>query len=74
MFVGLFPVGNFQIGYVSELVGAQAAIRMGAIVVLVVGIVGYLLKDKIVESHKEYLTKIELNNATMEVTMDSRKN
>ena len=74
MFVGLFPVGNFEIGYVSEHVGPLMAIRIGAFVVLIAAIIGYLLRGKIVESHKEYLTKIELDNATMEVAGDSRKN
>lgn len=73
MFVGLFPVGNLEIGYVSDIVGPQGAIRIGGAVVLVAGIVGYFLKGKIKASHEEYLTKIELNSATMEVMSDSRK-
>lgn len=73
MYVGLFPVGNLEIGYVSDIVGPQGAIRIGSVVVLVAGIVGYFLKGKIKESHEEYLTKMELNSATMEVMSDSRK-
>ncbi len=74
MFVGLFPVGNFQIGFVSESVGPLVAIRIGAIIVLVAGVVGYMVKGKIIKSHEEYLTQNELNNAALEVAMDSRKN
>lgn len=73
MFVGLFPVGNLQIGFISEQFGPQIAIRIGAVIVLITAIVGYLLKGKIIASHAEYLTKLELESATQEVIMDTRK-
>lgn len=34
MFLGLFPVGNFQIGYLSENFGTSFAIRLGAVITL----------------------------------------
>lgn len=74
MFVGLFPLGNFQIGFVSEYFGPQMAIRIGAVIVLFAGIVGYLLKNKIVESHETYLTQQEIEKGTLEALADSRKN
>jgi len=73
MFVGLFPVGNLQIGFLSELVGAQEAIRIGAVVVLIASIVGFLLKGRIIESHKEYVTKTELSRATNDVSTSIRR-
>ena len=73
MFVGLFPVGNLQIGFVSEHFGPQFAIRVGAFIVLAAAIGGYLMKGKIIASHAEYVTKLEVESATREVIMDSRK-
>jgi len=73
MFVGLFPVGNLQIGFLSEQYGPQFAIRIGAIIVMIAAIVGYLLKGKIVTSHKEYLSKNEIEEGTLEVLTDTRK-
>jgi len=74
MFVGLFPLGNLEIGYFSEVFGPQASIRIGAIIVLIAAIVGYLSIGKIRESHEEYLTKLEISEGTIKTITDSRKN
>lgn len=55
LFVGLFPLGNFQIGLLSEHLGPQNAIRIGAFIVLLAGIVLYLVRDKVEEQHKEFI-------------------
>ncbi len=73
MFVGLFPVGNLQIGILSEQFGPQLAIRIGSVIVFIAAIVGYLMKGKIISSHAEYLTKLEIEAGTREVVIDSRK-
>ncbi len=73
MFVGLFPVGNLQIGILTEQFGPQIAIRIGSVIVFVAAIVGYLLKGKIISSHAEYLTKLEIESGTREVIRDTRK-
>ena len=73
MFVGLFPIGNLQIGFMSEQFGPQVAIRVGSIIVLIAAIIGYLMKGKIISSHAEYLTKLEIEAGTQEVIRDTRK-
>lgn len=73
MFVGLFPVGNLEIGFVSEHFGPQAAIRFGAVIVFIAAVSGYLVKGKIKAAHEEYLTRLELEEGTREVIADSRK-
>lgn len=73
MFVGLFPVGNFQIGLVSEQLGPQTAIRIGSVIVLIAGIVGYLLKNKIKESQDEYVSKKEAQEGAREYLVESGK-
>lgn len=73
MFVGLFPVGNFQIGFVSEHFGPQFAIRIGAVIVLVAVAGGFLLRGKLARAHEEYLTKVELDKGKREVIADSVK-
>ena len=39
MFVGMMPLGSFEIGYVAEKLGPLIAIRIGAVVVGIAGIV-----------------------------------
>lgn len=74
MFVGLFPLGNIEVGFLSELTTPQVAIRIGAVIVLLASIIGYLLIGKIKESHEEYLTRMEVDEGIREVIADSRKN
>lgn len=44
-FFGLFPIGNFQIGWVADHVGPENAIRIGAIIVLVACVLYYLSRN-----------------------------
>lgn len=54
MFLGLSPLGNFEIGWVSEKFGLQNGIRLGAVIVLIFGVVIYLMRKKILVAYKEY--------------------
>lgn len=45
-FVGLFPLGNFEVGWVSEHLGPQNAIRIGSVIVIVSSILYYLSRNK----------------------------
>lgn len=53
-FVGLFPVGNFQIGWVSEHFGPANAIRFGAVIVILACVLFYLSKNKRARSQATY--------------------
>lgn len=54
MFLGLTPVGSFQIGYVAEHFGSLFAIRLGAIIVLLLGVVFYFYRDKVSSSLRSH--------------------
>lgn len=73
VFVGFFPFGNFEIGLLSEHLGAQNAILIGVIIVLVAGIIGFFVKDKIVKAHQEYISKNEIKEGTRRVIIESNK-
>lgn len=47
MFLGLSPLGNFQIGYLSEKLGTEAAIRIGAIIVFLFGVLVFFNRKRI---------------------------
>lgn len=72
-FVGLFPVGNFQVGLLTEHFGAQVAIRIGAIIVLIAAVGAYFLRDKVSRAHDEYVNRMEVTEGVREVMADSRK-
>lgn len=72
-FVGLFPVGNFQIGLLSEHFGAQVAIRLGSVIVLLAAVLAYFLRDKVSRAHDEYVDRMEATEGAREVIVDSRK-
>jgi predicted MFS family arabinose efflux permease len=57
MFVGLFPVGSLQIGFLAEHLGVQMALRIGAIAVLIAGILCFIFKSRISRENEEYLSK-----------------
>jgi len=38
-FMGLFPLGNFEIGYIAEKFGVEFAIRLSAFIVLIFGLI-----------------------------------
>lgn len=73
MFVGFFPIGNFEIGLISDRFGSQFAIRIGALVVLAAAIAAYFLKDKVTRAHEEYTSNKEIEEAIQEVIRDTRK-
>lgn len=54
MFIGLTPIGNFQIGLVSEYMGTGFALRAGALVVLLAGIIVYFTRKRILEKYRGY--------------------
>ena len=56
MFIGLTPLGNFQVGLVSEYMGTSFALRFGAIVVLLVGLIVFFLRNRIIEKYRGYKT------------------
>lgn len=53
-FMGLFPLGNLEIGWASEKFGPENAIRLGAVVVIGTAVLYYLSKNKRAENQKEY--------------------
>lgn len=56
MFIGLTPLGNFQVGLVSEYMGTSFALRFGAVVVLLVGLIVFFLRNRIIEKYRGYKT------------------
>lgn len=50
MFVGLFPVGNFQVGFLSEHFGTDFALRLGALVTLAFGAFIFLIRKRLAKS------------------------
>lgn len=53
VFIGFGPIGNFEIGYVAEHFGLEFAIRLGAIIVLVFGVLALTNKTKI-DVHEDH--------------------
>ncbi len=47
MFLGLSPVGSFQIGVVAEYMGSMFAIRIGAIIILMFSVVLFMNRGKL---------------------------
>lgn len=54
MFLGMLPLGNLQIGYVAEHLGADLAIRINAIILLLVGTIAFAYRNKIREEIRRY--------------------
>jgi MFS family permease len=54
MFLGLAPIGNFEVGWLSEKWGTDFAISFGAIVVFLSGLTVFLARHKIREAHAKY--------------------
>jgi MFS family permease len=54
MFVGLAPLGNFFIGYMTETFGISLAIVSNATIVLTFGLIVYTYKKKIRIAYKRY--------------------
>ena len=47
VFIGVSPIGNFEIGFVAEHIGSEFAIRLGALVMLVFGLVVFRCRKSI---------------------------
>jgi MFS family permease len=54
MFIGLIPLGNIEIGYLSEKIGTSLAIRTGAIIVFLFGGIIFIYRNKIRTAYEEY--------------------
>jgi MFS family permease len=54
MFMGLAPIGNYEIGLLSDKFGTALAIRIGAIIVLLAGIIVNLYWNKIMLAYAGY--------------------
>jgi MFS family permease len=54
MFIGFVPLGNMEIGYLSEKFGTGLAIRIGAIIVFIFGLVIFLYRNNISAAYAEY--------------------
>ena len=55
MFMGLSPFGSLEVGFFAEHFGANFAIRLGAIIILVFSVLIYLVRNKIEEAHRQYV-------------------
>ncbi len=54
MFLGLAPVGNFEIGWLTERVGIQTAITINSLIVLTGGILLLAYRKSIREAYRNY--------------------
>ncbi|RJQ26786.1 MFS transporter [Candidatus Parcubacteria bacterium] len=55
MFMGMFPVGSLQIGFLAEHLGALNAVRIGAFILLLSGLYIFIKRDKIQKEYEENL-------------------
>lgn len=61
MFLGLAPLGNLEIGFLSEHFGTGFAIRLGAIITFLFGVLVYINnRRRISESYQSYNRKTYL--------------
>ena len=58
MFLGLFPVGNFEVGFLSEHYSPQFAIRAGAVIVFLFGVLIYFRRTSIRDAYEQYKRKL----------------
>lgn len=73
VFIGLFPLGNFQVGFFSEHLGVQTAIRIGAVIALLAGGGALLFRGRVARAHEEYIDRLEATEGSREVIRDSNK-
>lgn len=59
MFMGLFPLGNLQIGFFSQHFGPQFAIRLGAVIVFLFGVLIYFSRKRITRAHRKYTSELQ---------------
>lgn len=54
MFLGLSPLGNIEVGWLSEKFGTANGIRVGAIIVFLFGSLIFINRKKVLDEYKEY--------------------
>jgi MFS family permease len=54
MFLGMTPLGNLQIGFIAEKISIDFAIRLGAVIVFLFGLVVFFYRNKIRQSYEKY--------------------
>src|SRR5690606_25031290 len=54
MFLGLAPLGNFEVGFLSEYAGIPVTLILNATVVLSFGFTVYKFRNKIIGSYNRY--------------------
>ncbi len=54
MFMGLFPIGSFQIGIVADLIGSMLAIQIGLIFVFLYAVYFFMERNKVIERYRVY--------------------
>ena len=54
MFMGLTPLGNFEVGLLSEYMGTGFAIRTGAFIVFLFGVLVFFYRHKIRKDFRDY--------------------
>ncbi|HUD44998.1 MAG TPA: MFS transporter [Patescibacteria group bacterium] len=54
MFLGMAPIGNLQIGFLSEHLGTGFAIRIGAVISFLFGVFIFFIRKRIQQAYKEY--------------------
>lgn len=54
MFIGTAPLGNFEIGWLTDRIGPSLSIQIGAFIVLSFGLLMFLRRNKIVEEYRQY--------------------
>lgn len=54
MFMGLTPLGNFEVGLLSENMGTGFAIRAGAVIVFLFGVLVFFYRHKIRKDFRDY--------------------
>jgi MFS family permease len=61
MFLGMAPIGNFEIGYLTEHLGVTWAFILNAVVVLLVGLVVFLYRKRISARYRIYKRQNGIN-------------
>lgn len=56
-FMGLAPLGNFEIGYVAEKFGSQFAIQISAVVIFIFGMYSYMSLKEVKKDQEVYNKK-----------------
>jgi MFS family permease len=54
MFIGTSPLGNYEIGWLSDKFGISLAIQIGAVIVFIFGLFLFSIRKKIMEQFRQY--------------------